>query len=384
MATRRRITREGGYYLLMLGAIFVWGILREANLLILAAGMLASPLVLNWWLCKSSLQGLELRRRIPRTVTAGTSLYVECVLRNGRRRHGSWGLTIQDRCVPEESEAWGGAVERRLFVLSLPAGQQRQLRYRLRIDRRGRYELGPLRLVSRFPFGLFSCSRTDTGTTPLIVYPRLGTLSAFWRRRYDPRQQGERGAHRPGRAAGDFFAVREWQTGDSPRWIHWRRTARQGRLIVRQFERPGGAHFVLLVDLSDPDPGSRDRADFEQAISFAATLVTDFCRQPGLTLRVGLAGEELEWLVGGTSLALQMRILERLAVVAPLAGGCDAERLRQAMESLPEQAEVWLVRGGGGPLPQKEVAAAPRSKRTGRVQQIGPQDRLFQECFKVS
>ncbi len=384
MLRRRKITREGGYYLLMLGAIFVWGVLREANLLILAAGMLSSPMLLNWWLCKAALRGLEVHRRMPGAVTANTPVHVEFEIRNTRRRRGVWGVTIQDRCAGEGNKSAGPAIEKRLFVLSLPAGQQRRLRYRLLIPRRGRYHLGPLTLVSRFPFGLFSCSQSDSRNTPLIVYPRLGTLSAAWRRRYDPRQQGERGSHRPGRAAGDFYAVREWQTGDSPRWIHWRRTARQGRLIVRQFEQPGGAQFVLLVDLSDPGRRTGEREDFERAISFAATIVTDFCRQPGLQLRVGLAGEKLEWMEGGTSLALQARILERLAVVEPAEGLCAVELFRRALEALPDQADVWLVRARSEGVPLGEPSAYPLAQRSRRFQEIGPRDRLFQDCFKVS
>ena len=44
-------------------------------------------------------------------------------------------------------------------------------------------------------------------------------------------------------ANGEFLAVRPYETGDDPRRVHWRSSARTDDLMVRQFEAPrrGGA-----------------------------------------------------------------------------------------------------------------------------------------------
>jgi uncharacterized protein (DUF58 family) len=384
MSGRTKLCREGVYYLLMVSAVFGWALIREANLLLLVAGVLCAPLLLNWWFCKSSLRGIEARRRVVRSVTAGLPLHVELELRNRRRRRGSWGLTVQDQLVRESGEGHLPAMQPRIFVLSLPPGQQRRERYRLVLPRRGRYRFGPLVLASRFPFGLFCCLRVLPAADVLTVYPRPGTLSPAWRRRYDPRRQGERGTHRPGRAAGDFYAVREWQVGDSARWIHWRRSARQGELIVRQFEQPGDCRLVLLLDLWQPARQPQDRENFELAISFAATVVADLCRQPGLQLRVGLTGQTPEWISGPASLSLMARVLERLAVAE--AGQRDQldALLKLGQEQVPEQAEVLVV-SPRADLRSGEDGSLPVPGRfSGPVRVMGPTDAGFGEFFKVN
>ena len=383
MASGRKWCREGTYYLLMVTAVFGWALINEANLLLLVGGILCAPLLLNWWMCKASLRGIDVRRRVVRSVMAGTPLYVELEVRNTRRRRGSWGLTIQDQLVKRSAGADVALMQPRVFLLSLPAGQQRRVRYRLVVPRRGSYRFGPLVITSRSPFGLFRWDHVLPASDSLTVYPRLGRLSPAWRRRYDPYRQGARGTQRPGRAAGDFYAVREWQVGDSARWIHWRRSARQGQLIVRQFERPGDFHLVVLVDLWQPGRHHQDHEKFETAISFVGTLVADLCRQPGLRLRVGLTGEKPEWISGLSGPQLMTRILERLALAE------DGQRdeldalLALGQEEVPEQAQMLVV-SPRADLRSRESdgLCLPRGGKTVRL--IGPSDPDFGQYFKVN
>jgi uncharacterized protein (DUF58 family) len=277
------------YYALMLAGIFVWALLSAANLLLLVAGLLCAPLLLNVWLCKKSLIGVDVRRRVVRSVTAGQTLPVDVQFSHSHR-YARWGLTVRDRLVADVPGVPGRILQPRLFLAKLPAGRRR-LTYRAILPRRGRYRFGPLQLSSRFPFGLVSAKRTIADECLLTVYPRTGHLSPAWQRRYYPAPQGTFGSRRAGRAPGDFFAVREWQTGDSSRWVHWRRSARQGQLIVRQFEQPSDRRLVLLVDLWQPEhPSSADLERVELVVSFAATVVADLCHRPGFHLRLVLAG----------------------------------------------------------------------------------------------
>ncbi len=50
-----------------------------------------------------------------------------------------------------------------------------------------------------------------------------------------------------------FHALREYQPGDDRRYIHWRSSAKAGRLLVRQFLDTRRSHVTVLVD---PDPRS--------------------------------------------------------------------------------------------------------------------------------
>ena len=86
--------------------------------------------------------------------------------------------------------------------------------------------------------------------------------------------EGWQGGRQPTRASGDFFGVREWQAGDSVRWIHWRGTARHGQLMVRQFEKHRRRDIVLLLDLWQPSqPDEEHLENVELAVCFAAMVV---------------------------------------------------------------------------------------------------------------
>ena len=106
-----------------------------------------------------------------------------------------------------------------------------------------------MRLSTRFPFGLFSRTITVGETETLTVLPRLGHLTESWAAR---RLEAFAGADRRRGLAGpegDFYGVREWRSGDGRRLVHWRRSARLDRLVVRQFERPRNRDVAVLLDL---------------------------------------------------------------------------------------------------------------------------------------
>jgi uncharacterized protein (DUF58 family) len=62
----------------------------------------------------------------------------------------------------------------------------------------------------------------------------------------------------------DIAGVREWQHGDDPRRVHWRSTARRGRLIVA--ERGLGTATGLAVVVVGPS----EAPDWEATVALAA------------------------------------------------------------------------------------------------------------------
>jgi uncharacterized protein (DUF58 family) len=62
----------------------------------------------------------------------------------------------------------------------------------------------------------------------------------------------------------DIAGVREWQHGDDPRRVHWRSTARRGRLIVA--ERGLGATTALSLAVVGPSQAP----DWEDLVALAA------------------------------------------------------------------------------------------------------------------
>lgn len=74
-----------------------------------------------------------------------------------------------------------------------------------------------------------------------------------------------------------FHALRDYIPGDDRRAVHWRSTARTGRLIVRQFEETRKTHLLVVLTLNPDEYASE--TEFELAISAAASLMLQAGRE---------------------------------------------------------------------------------------------------------
>jgi uncharacterized protein (DUF58 family) len=233
----------------------------------------------------------------------------------------AWTVVVEDEVRRVASASAGNhdgppALHPGVLFPYVPAGQLRKGAYRGRLTERGRHQFGPVRLSTQFPFGLFSRTITIGQSETLVVFPRLGQLTEGWAaRRLEALAGADRRRQRSGNE-GDFYGVREWRSGDGRRLVHWRTSARLGKLVVRQFERPRSRDLAVVLDLWQPERPSTDHLEnVELAVSFAATVLSDTCRQGGSSvfLAPGEAGQPC-W-GGPASPALLQGLMERLATV---------------------------------------------------------------------
>lgn len=338
------VTREGWYYLAVLLLIFGGAMLREVNLLLMVAGILLGPVVYSVWAVRRSLRELRAERKLPGGVCAGDLLVVPLQVANPRRRGAAWSVVVEDRIRRVDQPDGAALLRPAVLFTHVAAGQSERGAYRARLTARGRYRFGPLRLSTRFPFGLLEW-RVELGAEEVMtVYPRLGQLTRRWAARH---REAFDSAHRRERrhgSAGEFYGVRAWHEGDPMRWIHWPTTARTGALSVRQFEQPRDREVVVLVDLWQPArPTRAQRDNVELAVSFAATILADFCRKgAGAVHLVALDGSG-ERIGGPASQPRLQEMMERLALAAPSAEPRTSELLECALDGIRGGAELVLV-----------------------------------------
>jgi uncharacterized protein (DUF58 family) len=135
----------------------------------------------------------------------------------------------------------------------------------------------------------------------------------------------------------EFLGVREYRPGDSPRHVHWRTTARLGRLAVKEFadETQPGVTIVIDTRLSSVI-GHADDNTFERAIKVAATLV-HYADARGIALSLPPLGPVSRWAA-----------MNYLARVQPDSDLSFADRLRSlrgapfvaALLPAPDEAEI--------------------------------------------
>ncbi len=319
MFGRRKITicREGWYYLFVLSFIIGGAILRQVNLLVVLAGLMFGPLLFHWRLVAATVRRIAVKRRLPERICAGDLLTVDLIATNGRRRLDSWGLLLEDAIRLEGN---GDAAQRTrvdVMIPHLPAGESERVSYRSVLARRGRYRFGPVKVSTRFPLGLVQGSIKIDCRDWLTVCPRLGHLTRQWAQIVEADRAGsQRSFRRQGLVEGDFFGLRDWRTGDSRRWIHWRTSAKQSNLAVKQFEQQRSRDVALVLDLwHSSQPTDEELENVEMAVSFAATAVADLCRRAGSHLMLAVAGKSPLHFAATASAVFMHEVLEQLALV---------------------------------------------------------------------
>lgn len=194
--------------------------------------------------------------------------------------------------------------------------------------RRGIITVGPATTVRSDPIGMLRREHDFDDTHELYVHPRTVTLpstSAGLIRDLE-------GA--PTRRLVDadmsFHAIREYVPGDSRRQVHWKSTAKTGRLMVRQYEESRRSRMaVILASALDE---YADAEEFELAVSCAASLGMRAVRD-ARDLDI-VVGAEIPRVVRG-----RLRAIRHLPVTAPRVmldgfSGVDALANTMALEDM--------------------------------------------------
>lgn len=134
--------------------------------------------------------------------------------------------------------------------------------------RRGIVTVGPATTVRSDPIGLLRRERAFDDVHDVFVHPRtipLPPTSAGLIRDLEGNP-----TRRLVDADMSFHAIREYAPGDSRRQIHWRSTAKTGKLMVRQYEESRRSRMAVVLAASESEYADAD--EFELAVSCAASL----------------------------------------------------------------------------------------------------------------
>jgi len=335
---RASIPYEGLAYMVILIMLMSGALLGKSNMLLLVFAFMAGPWIVNGALCYNLLRGVDLRRRAPKNVMAGEPFSVEVIVSNSKRFLSSWVLSVTDFVQHQHEQ-----VRPRILFTRVPARSERSAHYQARLMHRGRYQLGPLRVSTRFPLGLAERSLIIQEEGEILVYPHLGELSPMWMRQtQQARELVQQSFTRRGSFDDEFHRLREYRNGDDPRSIHWRTSARQNELMVREFHQSREDDLGILLDLWIPSrPSVNDYRRVEYAISFAATVGYQHCLNArGSQLSMAILGAETEQWSG---VAGPFAIDGFLEVLAMTEAGRATSPEEFAEQMVPQQSEAGRI-----------------------------------------
>jgi uncharacterized protein (DUF58 family) len=271
-----------------------------------AAWAIAFLLLIAYVLSVVGLRSLYFERRTRALRAEVGSYFDERTIVENRSWIPKLWLEIEDRGQHPEHTA--------SFVVSLgPYGRFVRPVHTL-CQQRGVFQLGPIFAESGDPFGLFRQRRQIDGSSTLVVYPVALPLVSFGRVDGDltgGALQGERVPHTTTNVSG----VRDYRPGDTFNRIHWKSTARQRQLMVKEFELDPFADIWLVLDLdATMMAGLGVESVEEYAVTICASLAKYFLDE---NRSVGFASQGLH-LEPDRGTRQLLKILEVLAFVRPV------------------------------------------------------------------
>ncbi|WP_433274446.1 DUF58 domain-containing protein [Actinosynnema sp. CS-041913] len=268
-----RLTRRGVAVLAGAVCCYAFGVTAGYPFfLVLAGGAVGS--VLAAAVTTTVRPKVEISRTVhPDRVERGKPALASLVVRNTTARRQP-GFTAGDRVGVDVRTVgvrpFGSGVDvRTVRVRPLAPGAEATYHYELPTSVRGRLRVGPF-AVHRFdPFDLVRGHPTVGDSRSLWVHPR--THPARLAQVGHPRHHYDGPLSDPPlHGSSDLRAVREYVIGDEVRHLHWKATAKTGRLMVREYVDPARTRCAVVLDTRRSAMGP---AVFEEAVEVAASLV---------------------------------------------------------------------------------------------------------------
>ena len=339
MLTRRtlHVGLPGIGYIFVTLLIGLGAVNSQNNLLFWAFGVAIVALLISGVISGAMLMRVDAVREEIETSSVGRPLRIRYALCNRARLLPAFAITIEEVAQRRAGGAsWPSHMPQpRGFVAHIAPRKTMHAVAAVRPTRRGEATFDAFRIVSAFPFGLFRKSivfmdapgrEARALIQPEIRPVRRGVVRELVR----SAAEGEITADLPGRGD-EFFGLREYAPGDSPRHIAWRPSARTGELVVREHVAPSPARLWIGLALRTDDDAKR-----EAAISMAASLLVE-AQQERVEAGLHVLPGDIRVPPGAGSRRLGA-MLDALARIGPGAlGEGESFRRRQASRG------AWIV-----------------------------------------
>jgi uncharacterized protein (DUF58 family) len=235
---------------------------------------------------------------------------------------------------------------------------------------RGRYLLGPGRLLIDDPLGLSGVELAVPAAGTILVRPRVPELGLLFS---DAGSRGDGGRHQPVRRPSGLepHGVREYVEGEPLRAVHWPTSARRGQLMVRELEDAPRDSVAVLLDVErSAIAGPPGDSSLDDSVRAAAGLVrAHAARSRGALLVIGTPAPDVHRV--RTLGAEWERALDALAAVegvegTPFAALAAPRGILATIAELvvvtarPEHvADALVARAAGGRVPALVAVDAP-------------------------
>jgi uncharacterized protein (DUF58 family) len=294
------------------------------NLLYLLVSMLLGVIIVSGVLSEQSMRGLHFTAVGPAEIYSGRPTLFGLRVANRKRRRASYSLTL------EILDGAGGPPIARAHLPRVEPESGELVTWETGAPGRGQHPFPRLRVSTRFPFALFVKAGQVELQAELIVFPAVRAVSRDAQRALGGAGTG---ARRRGRGS-DLYNLRDYRSGDDPRLIHWRTSARAGTLTVRELEADAAMDVRIVLDGTGAD-AERLEAGLSEAASIASQVI-----DAGAGVELSGPGLLVPF---GRGRAHRRELLTALALYDPAADASRADAARRVR--LGERREIRVPIG---------------------------------------
>ncbi len=308
------------------------------NLLILILSFLLASLIVSGIIANVVLQGLRISLKIPDAIHAGQNAVFFLTLHNRKKFFPSFALRLKgEEKAHTKVEQIGCFVQEKTFPY-IRAGEKFRLDLHCEFNCRGTYSMDGFEVSTSSPFGFFLRVRKLRARLSIVVCPELCDLNSLFV--HYPFLQGvkERGRKGPGSTLRN---IREYQSGDSTRFVHWKSTAKIARLMIKDFEDEGDNPLDIVFSTYLPEYSPAALQQFEKVVSCFASLGRHYHS----------IGQEFDFNSGEFEIRVNDRNEQYQAFMEYLAGVQPSEQLQTNPECL--QKTTILFAAGDSVMPKE-------------------------------
>jgi uncharacterized protein (DUF58 family) len=207
---------------------------------------------------KSNLSKISFTVDLPQEIYAGTPVPLKITLTNNRKFLPAFLI----RLTTDTFEAFFPFTNIR-SALSLYTS--------ISFEKRGAHTINNIRINSVFPFNFFTRFKKIHHTYDCVVFPVLKPCDLSSVCEQEKKKKGEKISDRRGYES-DVVSIREYVRGDPLKYIHWKATAKTGKLKTKELSSLD--HRPVIIDFEKVSI-----ANIEERISSIAYAIVQFCKK---------------------------------------------------------------------------------------------------------
>ncbi len=247
-------TKEGIIFLTLTLFVGFAALNTGNNLLYLVFGMMLSFIAASGIISMINLSGIEVKTITPEDIFALTPSPLKFSVRNLKPIIPSYSLTID--------------IEgKKAFIPYLLPKSAKHVTINRFFKKRGWNKIPKVVLFTRFPFGFFKkWIRINLGDEEILVYPKVE------KPHMDLNEFQEKFGELETEAIGfgsDLRSIRTFNQGDNPKFIHWKTTAKTGRLMYRELQDDKSKRYIIEFT------PKKDKNHLELEITRAASVLLE-------------------------------------------------------------------------------------------------------------